>query len=424
MKIQKAILLFLIFSISFFSCKKDEEHLGRKKLSEIQLWTYKLSSSNYIYEENRVPAIDENDNIYTNSFNGMTANDDVYSFSKDGVLRWDKKSDGFICSKIVYKSNKIFFITHQGDIENKINCLNSSTGAVEWKANCFGAYEDHAFAVTDDALFYASSDSLFKYDLTGNFIAKIQIYNSLSDECLSMSVFNHDIYILAQMGNTFMTHIFKCSENADVLTKDWEILFISDNPLFDKSQTNASVDLSINDLGDVVVLSTGGLYCFDKNGDLKWKNTKDFNLYDYKKTNNARALSSTTITDSGYVLIGYEQLYKLNTKGNIVSNTVNGFAGFELRRAPIIAQNGRYYTVTSGNSTDNGVRVLNSDLTQYWYSILLSCRDVPAMLHNGNLVFVNEGVLYCIKTEAGGIDQNAQWPKIYYDYGNTSYKKN
>ncbi len=417
MKIFKFLIIIIVVISIFSSCKKDEEHLGKRKLSEVQAWTYDLAEQTSSEIVNLLPAVDEQDNIYIISEGNLSENfGKITSLTKDGVKRWTVQTDGSVINRIVYRTDKIYFLTYfeqTGNVYQKLNCIDANTGANVWSVKSLARYG--AFAVSDTKIYWALGDSIFSYSTSGQHLSSYALPYEYGASFKFMSCYNNEIFIIDEYGNTGMEDIWKFKDDATGLTFDWHLMFSIDNG-FAISESNGVCDISINNDGGIYVITDQYLYAIANDGTIKWKTDK-------VRTYNSFNRYSTTITDSGYVLAANIDFFKFNDKGGVVYDLTNyEMAGYEMERAPLIAKDKRYYTVDVGG-TEGGVRSINPDGTLYWYSFLPVGQENVAMLHNGNLVYVYENKVYCIKTEAGGLDETAQWPKMYYDYGNTGYKK-
>ncbi len=421
MKTLKLVIISVfvaLFVMNISSCKKDETHLGKKKLKDILLWSAVFSDNGDNADFMNVPAIDENDNIYVFSFSGNIYT--IKSYTKDGALNWETQIGDQIKSRLAYKSGKIIFISYDNNaISNYLNCIDAKNGNSLWKEQTF--FSGSALALTDNGIItvnnfnYSNNDNLCKYNYDGALLQSSKINNLGSEEYTAMTVFNNNIYLLAGIGNTSLADLYMFTDDGSAFTKDWNLTFSTDNG-FSVSEDNVTCDLSVNKNGDVYLITNKNLYSISNTGAVNWKNEnigEDLSgsgIYKY-----------TTITDSSFILTGDgTTLYKFTPSG---FNVWDFPEEASYRNGPAIGNNGIYYTAEFGDLGAAGIKAINYDGTFYWYSLLPAANEHSVLLHNGNLIAIENGEISCIETESGGLSINAEWPKIYYDYGNTCCKK-
>lgn len=406
----KYLILTIIsfFLVSLNSCKKDEDHLGRKKISEILNWSYPISfdGENTGYNQNDIPAIDENDNSYFHFFS--TNNDNIISLTKDGSLNWQKDFNGDIISRIAYKSNKLFFITYDenNDVsQNHFYCLNSETGETEWTKLI--AHDCESFAVKDNSVIliindnYSDNYHLTKITFDGNIQASTKIDN-VTGNFSAIDIFNNDIFIMNEIGNTSLANLIKFTDEGASFSYKWNLLFSTGNG-FASDESNVSADIAIDNNANTYVTTNNTLYSISNSGSINWKsNNIEVGDLSYKV--------NVVLSDSANILLSIYKLYKVNPLGSVMWQIDDNVDGI------VIGKNKKYYI------SYDGLKSLNYDKSVFWYSFISTAKNI-AMMHNGNLIYSYDNEIYCIKTEAEGLDESAQWPKVFYDYGNTCYKK-
>ncbi len=415
MKNYSVFILVLSILFGLNSCKKDEFHLGKKKFEEIQEWTYKLPySSDYTGDYRIVPAVDENDNIYF--FSGDNGVNDIISLDSNGTARWQITADGDISSRIAYNNDKIFFYTYDENVPcYYFNCYDAQNGSSLWSTQIFS--EGLAFALTDDGIILENNfnqndnDRVCKYDYNGNLLYSEKINDNGNGEFVAVTCSGNEVYLLGEFGNTSVAKLWKFSDNGSGFTFNWTI---------DTNEDNIVADIAINKNEDVYLITDQYLYSISNSGAINWK-TADVS----EDINAAGIRKNITITDSSFILASSgSTMYKFSPAGIVSWDVENQDIAYkDYNNAPIIGKNNIYYTVESGGSLGDGVRAINSDGSYFWYSVLPEGNEYASMLHNGNMVFVYKGNVYCIKTEAGGLSNLSPWPKIYYDYGNTCNQK-
>ncbi len=406
--------LFLAFFFLFFSCTKDEFHLGRLNLDEVTLWTYTLPEDQGNYDEYLVPAVDEYDNIYVIGKTDMPNNSgEIISLTAGGTKRWSFQTFGYPNGHVVYSGGKVYVLSYYETFDaifQTLSCLDASDGSLVWSDRHINKYG--TVAMGDNALYWAAEDTLYKYSLDGQIMASLKITYASNIVPRYMSVYGNHIYLMAEDRNDTYAQFFKLTDNGNAFTLNWV------KSGFDDDEKNSVCDLAIDNNGNVYVMTTGGLYCISLDGSTLWKNSTIHGLNSFER-------HSVTITDSGKVLTATDRLIKLNSSGvKIYERETYDFINYDFQRAPVIGENNFYYTVDyeGSGSPANGIRAINPDGTGYWYTREPIGRENATLLHNGNLVFISDGIVYCVKTQSGGLSAKAQWPKLYYDYGNTSYK--
>ena len=407
-----------LFAMNISSCKKDETHLGKKKLKDILLWSVVFSDNEDNAYYMNVPAVDENDNIYVFSFSENICT--IKSYTKDGVLNWENQIGDKIRSRLTYKFGKIIFISYDDNaVCNYLNCIDAKNGNSLWKEQTY--FSGSALALTDDGIIILNSfnqndnDNLCKYSYEGALLQNSKINNSNSEEYIAMSVFNNNIYLIAGIGNTSSADLYMFTDNVSAFTKDWNLRFSTDNG-FAEIEDNVSCDLSVNKNGDIYLITDKNLYSISNSGSVNWK---DENIGE--DLSGSGIYKYTTITDSSFILAGDGiTLYKFTPSG---FNVWDFPEEASYQNGPVIGNNGIYYTAESGDLGFAGIKAINSDGTFYWNTLIPAVTEHTVLLHNGNLIAIENGEISCIKTESGGLSVHAEWPKIYYDYGNTCCKK-
>ncbi len=407
----RTFLIVVIATVFIFSCKKNDKI--KKDFSEILEWSYDIGESTGSQDVYTTPAVDESDNIY---FVSHQENNScrINSLTKDGQERWKYDASGKLVTKLVYKTSKLYALFQYNDGYSWLYCFDAKTGSVLW--NSKHTYFPGDVAASDNAVYLLMQDSLFKYSLDGTLITKYSLNNN---EILpkSISLFNNKIYLLGELGNTEVVGVERLTDDGTTISKDWEIEFTNENG-FETMTQNRTVSLAIDNEGTCYVVDRYDITAVASDGSIKWRNDK------ISVKDGVGKQFSVVISDSGYIYVPYEQIYKLNKDGNIIWQTKNDYSmrtSNAIYYAPIIGFDKKLYYVGWG-SDGGGIKALNPDATMSWYTLEPYGSGNTTILHNGNLIFINDKV-YCIKTDAKGLDTEAQWPKVYYDYANTCYKK-
>ncbi len=414
MKLKNLFFILIGIAFIFSSCKHDEDHLGKKKLEEIQVWTFAMATTQSGIWHISMPAIDENDNIYVEDIDNWANNDDrIYCLTKDGEKKWEFNTNGYFKSRIIYKDQKVYFVVHnKAEVKEYLYCLDATSGQELWRFRFHPSSEIYStpIALNDKGIYVASADTLHKIDYNGNQVYGVYIYANLFH---SINCVDDYVYVSASRSNNHSAYLYKYQDDGFGVLKIWELEF--------SGESCTTADIAIDDDRNAYFFTSSNLYCIAPDGSIKWKQG-DTHL----NVRNSTDYASASITDSGYVLAGSGNLCKFDSKGGLVwKHEYSDIPDIDVYFAPAIGKNKYYYYVEGiKTASDVGIRVFNpNDGSYYWYSLEPRGEQNLAIMHNGNVVFSREGVVYCLKTESNGLDTDAQYPKFYYDYGNTGYKK-
>ncbi len=407
----KTFLFLAVASMLFFSCKKKDKI--KKDYSEILEWSYGIGESDSPQDVYTTPAVDENDNIYfvsNREYNSCRVN----SLTKDGQERWKQDISGKIITKLIYKSGKVYGLFQNTDGYTWLYCLDAKTGNTLWNVKHPSIPGD--IATSDNAVYWQMQDSLFKFSFDGAMIANRSFYDD-PIICKSIALFKNKIYLLGEAGSTEIVELRRLTDDGTTISQDWKIEFTSDNG-FESMSQNRTACLAIDNEGTCYIVDRYDLAAVASDGSIKWR------IERFGALDNMGDQFSVVINDSGNIYMPFEQIYKLNKDGNTLSQTENNYSlatSNDINYAPIIGADKKIYFVGNGND-GGGIKAMNPDASISWYTLEPQGSGNTTILHNGNIIFINDKV-YCIKADAKGLDTDAEWPKVYYDYGNTCYKK-
>lgn len=396
-------LITLVLVIS--SCGKDENHLGKKDINEVTLWTFETDISQENSTMLAIPSIDENKNNYFLIQRNFGEQLYAYSVDNNGNKNWQQTLTGDHKSRLIYKNQKLFYLSLEPG-SGYINCLNASDGNLLWKSKVsMQEYQNYTISVSNDAIFVGTNDSLLAFDANGN---KITGYDFDAQEFYAISVSGNEVFAFWSTVNNGYGHLSKLTFNGSELTHNWT---------FDGAGC-FSRDIAIDNDGNAyITFDTQGFYCIANDGTVKWNTSSDFII------SSSNDMNSATVSDSGFVFAGGGTLYKYNQSGGIewFINS-DSYPTITVRQAPVLGKNGKlYYIENSPVGSIPGLRVFNEDGSYYWYTLKPATQNYGVLNQDGNYLVIADGSLYCISTSSGGLASDG-WPKMYYDYGNTGAK--
>jgi len=470
MKFSKIAISLLVSAVIFTGCGEDEEkdtsnkegssqqneqneqnieeqesneRMGdvTKKNRGVMLWNYKLDQA---YDQSKVPAIDEQGNIYFAIYSLRDADNKeralftVTSLDKDGKKRWSKgfeNSSGNL--KVVYKNHKIFVVVtdnimtgNSSEPKITVYALNSSDGEVKWSSS-----EKHTFlvsmlspAIANNKLYVGIRKKLLSYDLeNGQVKDRYQLTND-NEISYSMSIFKNHIYLLKD------DCLVRVDDIDDKMTKSWEIC--SDSFMDKDSKDNFE---SMKVVAKLAIDSQENIYfqgnvrtqekeyvtnySINKHGEFRWRK-KMYTSYipmltglTIDKNNNIYSSVTGKRREVGY-------LYSLSSDGDERWRLDNSYFDntkileMDYQNSPTIASNGNIYnkvnyglsSVKNSGNLDWKHTSDNSEMIVSHYSTINT---------DGNIIAIGIGEIGCYKGDGTTLESNG-WSKLYGNAGNTS----
>jgi outer membrane protein assembly factor BamB len=426
------ILLFSIGLIIFSSCKKEDgtnpSNPGENPSEHPIIWQYEYGQSQEY--STTIPAMDEQGNIYFSIQNGERQKTVyAYGITKDGEALWNKEySAPIYCdiSHVIYKGGKIFFFITQTDElydeAEKIICLDAASGAELWSftPDYHAMRPVQAIAVTDNYVLIAadwgptSADSkqLHYFDHSGNLIKSVLIENHIQIELLSVVGQSLYLGLLNYALEPARLGIIKMNLESNYI--DWE--FIPDE-YYDGAYF-AQRSLAIDNDNRVLFIyrsafGTGShnLYILNGDGSLNKiisghdDNHEFFDIIIDKDNNFYHSIDGF----AKYAPAG-DQVWKFHFESSLPVVT-------NFRTGCIIGSNDYIY-----HAEDDAIVNVNTSGELAWamyQDTHFKDPGYPLLSADGNVIVVGDKYVTCIKGDGATI-QDAPWPRIYCNNGNTS----
>jgi hypothetical protein len=429
---KKILLLLLTGIIAFTSCKKDDGTSpftpGENNKDHPVIWTYNYGQSQT--DANTIPAMDENGNIFFSIQDGEEPKT-VYAFGidKSGNPLWNKEYSGVNYCQItraIYQSGKIFFYVTRADelynIEETIICIDANSGTELWAYTpAFPSMHPiQSIAVTAEyvligaewGLTNADSQELHYFDFSGNLIKSVEIENHLNPQ--QISVVGQNMYLASINYGVDPSKLTIMKMDLQSNSIQWEFIPTEDydHPFF--SQRSLAIDKD----GKVLFIyrsefgvETNNLYIINDNGSL--------NQIISSAAGNHETFDIIIDKDNNFYTAS-DEFGKYSSDGNSVwkfhhENSLPTAATF--RTGSIIGDNGYIYHAEADgivNSDAEGglawAKYKDGDFGRPGY---------PLLTEDGNVVVVGDQYVTCVKGDGAHI-QNAPWPRVYCNNGNTS----
>jgi len=429
-----SILLALLFAFSFSGCEKDPTKPGEDNDEHPIIWQYKYDK-HQIYSD-VIPAMDEVGNIFFSIQQSPDGGHDAYVFAtdKDGNALWDKNyinSSNVTISRAMYIDNKVIYTVVNYDVlydyQETIYCLNASNGDEIWQYSPDFKNEKliEAMAVTSDYLIVAAEwggdypdiDELHCFDLASG--ALLKSVDFADDVVENISIVGNDIY-LGIVGETIIAtndYLAPKIVKMDLESNNIEWSFIPEyTDEMDYIFNNRSIPIDGNGRAYCIVgtkygVNTATVYIINNDGTLA--NTvlipddNPGNLYNIliDRDNNFYSAIPTYAKyspDGGKIWDFYT--------GTTVPNE-------NFRTGCLLGDNGYVY-----HAEDGGILNVNTVGEIAWAKYnetQFTKPGYPLLNNDGDMVVVGDLFVSCIKGDGAKI-QDAPWPRVYQNNGNTS----
>ncbi len=428
----KRILLIISIGLFFFSsCKKDDGtdpfKPGENTSDHPIIWQYEYGQSQEF--SNTIPAMDEQGNIFFSIQNGERQKTVyAYGITKNGEALWNKEYTGEnYCdiSHLIYHGGKIFFfITQADELYNEtetIICLDAASGTELWSftPDYYAKRPIQAIAVTNNYVLIAAdwgptsadSQQLHYFDHSGSLLKSVLIENHNQIELLSVVGQNLFLGLLNYAIDPANLSIIKMDLETNNI--DWEF---NPDQYYDGSYF-AQRSLAIDKDNRVLFIyrsafgvSPHNLYILNSDGSLSGiisgqnDNHEFFDVVIDKENNFYHSIEGF----AKYSPAGNQE-WKFHHESSLPT-TAN------FRIGCIIGSNDYIY-----HAEDDGIVNVNSSGELAWASYQNSHKDpsYPLLNAEGNVIVVGDKYVTCLKGDGATI-QNAPWPRIYCNNGNTS----
>ena len=432
----RKLIIFLTSLFILTSCSQDDIDKSLKphqdKDNHYILWQYDYGI-NGISDIDVVPAMDENGHLFFATEGVARSNNaKVIALNTDGTELWTKEytaTDYTEISKLMYKSNKIYFSTYQVetnfDIKETIYCLNATNGSVIWS---FSPTEEYygtsqkikGMAINNDKLVIAAAwrltedgENPWRYihyinPNTGEIIDQINldIYNFTS-----IALSGNDLYICHidqdnnQVEQTVISKIDMTTNN--LLWQYYTNLAIGTRT----SQRNISIDGNDNIL---LLTQTGTPSIFN----LTSLNSGGTVNYSVELGNGNHKITDLLVYPDNSIYDEHRGK-KYSSSGSLLWEIEDDNGLMDLESGAMIGANGYVYH----NDTDDLTVVKpNGDIAwMYYREDNFSGASTPILTNDGNVVVIGDKYITCIKGDGVGI-ANSAWARPFGNNGNTSSK--
>ena len=424
------IALLTIFAFAFSGCDKNTFTPGEDNEAHPIVWQYKYDQ--HQIHSDVIPAMDENGNIFFSIQEAAGVVKDVYVFAndKDGNALWDKQysnPDNLSISKVMYIDNKVIYSVVNYDAlyyyQETIYCLNASNGNIIWEYSPDFKNEllIEAMAVTSNYLVagakwggdYPDIDELHYFDLQSG--ALVKSVDLGDDEVKQISIVGNNVYLGVQFRTGKSYYAPKVMKmNLESNNIDWTF-----HPEYDSDVKyvfeQRSISIDANGRAYCMIrkeygVESSNLYIVNADGTLvntiigpEW-NVEIYDILIDKDNNFYIAMP----TFAKYSPDG-AQIWEFHS-GTDVPNS-NFLTGSILGDNDIV-----YHAETGGILNVNTVGEIawakydETNFTKPGY---------PLLTNDGNMVVVGDLFVTCVKGDGAKI-QNAPWPRVYQNNGNTS----
>lgn len=430
---KKLIILLIavttLFAFAFSGCDKNTFTPGEDNELHPMVWQYKYDK--HQINSDVIPAMDENGNIFFSIQNGEGTKD-VYVFAndKDGNALWDKHytSTNYVdLSRVMYIDNKVIYTVLVTDdlyyYQETIYCLNSIDGTEIWQYSPDFKNEllIEAMAVTSNYLVvgakwggdYPDIDELHYFDLSSGALTKSVDLGD--DEVKQISIVGNSIYLGVQFMTGKSYYAPKVMKmNLESNNIDWTF-----HPEYDLDVKYVFEQRSIS------IDANGRAYCMIR----KEYGVESSNLYIV----NADGTLANTITGPEWnaeiynILIDRDNNFyiamptfaKYSPDGNQIWEFYSGtdVPNSNFRTGCILGDNDTIY-----HAEDGGILNVNTIGEIAWAKYNetnFTKPGYPLLTNDGNMVVVGDLYVSCVKGDGAKI-QNAPWPRVYQNNGNTS----
>lgn len=430
-KLNFALLVLLVASIGFTSCKKDEKKdpdpNGNNPTQTDLEWKGQLTLPVNPAMQFLVPAVDNQDNIYVlqDALGGLLLGGGyaIDAFDKNGNKLWSAESEGVdpINSQPVWYNNRLYFMVQDWD-SGYLVCYNANSGSKEWQVE-LGVLVSKNLTISNGMAVLLSKKEfgshwiLESYDLqNGELVAAYWEEDGIP-------VFSYEHTRLVANGNTVFVcddeKLFSFQVGSSSFEQNWNALLPADNEPENNFLVRKEMIVSPN--GNIVLhyatdpydLNSLAIASFNQSGDLLWQSSP------------SQDISHRMIADSGnHIYQGGSSLWKLNGSNGQVAWSVDGpdeLFGMSSLPAPVMGKNGTIYT-----SDFMGIYLVDNSGSIKDYFLAGDVSDSFAigqvvLLSNGNMVFTvmgeDRGQIFCLEGNSGGVASG--WSKSGANRANT-----
>ncbi len=425
------IAIASILAFAFSGCDKNTFTPGEDNEAHPIVWQYKYDK--HQIHSDVIPAMDENGNIFFSIQQEPDGAKDVYVFANDknGNALWDKhfSSSNYVdLSRVMYIDNKVVYVVSAYDelyyFQETIYCVNASDGTEIWHYAPDLITEGliEAMAATPDYLLvgakwggnYPDVDELHYFDLSsGDLLKSVDLGD---DEIKLISIVGDNIYlgVRSNASRSYYTpKVIKMnlgSNNIEWVYKpDYEVDI---NYVF--GQRSIPVDAG-GRVFCIISKASGvepsNVYIINDDGALA--NTVEI------PEQNAGEIYNILIDKNNNFYTAIPIFAKYSPGGGLVweFSSDTDVPNSNLRTGCVLADNDTVYHAENGGilnvSTIGGIAWAKYDETNF------TKPGYPLLTKDGNMVVVGDVFVTCVKGDGAKI-QDAPWPRVYQNNGNTA----
>lgn len=422
------IFIAVLIAVAFSACEKDDESSNNNNGINDNNDDPTHTTEGYVELDNQdlmaaggVPVVDENDNVYLafTDLSSLEENTTVICIDAGNNVKWQNTIDEYT-NKILMSKDKVFL-----GCKNNLYAINTSDGSQAWQFELTDANASTSSKWTYKPILdpngniIVAMDAYKSYDKSEDFPARIVSVNPSGSQNWEYMVygtgsFEIDYTKLSEpvgTGNYFYIAAFLMDE---YMVADIQAYAFDYNG---KLQYQTSLG-EFDDASFICVDKDGGVFLSIKDS---WDNTNKLMCLDAELNQNWEAVlpdylaSNGVIDANGNLYVGCEDgfLYKLDNSGSEVWKAEFGLV--YVRGEMIIGKDGNIYHACQ---SPGYVNAETGEITEMEFDGL-ALNDL-GMRSDGSIVMGGTGKIYMMETNAGGIDDNAQWAKYGCDRENTS----
>ncbi len=424
------IALSILFAFAFSGCDKNTFTPGEDNEAHPILWQYNYGK--HQTHADVIPAMDENGNVFFGiQDNERVKNVYVFANDKDGNALWDKQytSTNYVdLSRVMYIDNKLIYTVvvydDSYDWSETIYCLNAADGTELWhySPDFINKGLIEAMAVTSKYLVvgakwggvYPNINELHYFDLSSG--ALVKSIDLGDDEVKLISIVDNNIYLGVKFlfGKSYVgSKVMKMNLESNEI--DWTFTpdFAADIEYYFEQQ---SIPIDANGRAFCIIRKMGSvepsnIYIVNADGTLantigipEANSGNIYNVLIDKENNFYTAIH----TFAKYSPNG-SQIWEFYT-GTTVEND-------NFRTGCVIGDNDTIYHAESGGILN--VNTIGEIAWAKYTETNFSKPGYPLLTNDGNMVVVGDVYVTCVKGDGAKI-QNAPWPRVYQNNGNTS----
>lgn len=425
------IALATLLAFAFSGCEKDPTKPGEDENLHPMVWQYKYDQ--HQTTSDIIPAMDERGNIFFSIQNGEDVQDVfVFANDKDGNALWDKQysSTNYVqVSRTMYIDNKVIYTVLVADeleyYQETIYCINAVDGTQIWQYSPDFNEERNitAMALTSQYLVVAAR---WGDDLASTL--ELHYFNTASGALVKSVDLGYDqISHISIAGNNIYLGAFFISSKSYSAPKVMK-MDIESNEIYWTYNPDYENDIAyIFEQRNIAVDGNRKVFCMIR----KANGVEPSNLY---IVNDDGTLANTITSQEGNagnydILIDKDNNFyaamptfaKYSPDGGQIWEFQSGTTvpNSNFITGSILADNDTVYHAENGGilnvNTVGEIAWAKYDETNF------TKPGYPLLTNEDNIVVVGDLLVSCIKGDGAKI-QNAPWPRVFYNNGNTSSK--